>query len=65
MAILVVAAADAASALVLLKKSSYGQDAKIIGTIVDDFFGKTVLYTSMKTLRTLGILSSDPLPRIC
>ncbi|WP_372808120.1 hydrogenase expression/formation protein HypE [Pontiella sp.] len=64
-AILVVAAADAEHALNLLMKNVYGAGAAIIGTIVGDFPGKTVLNTEMGTLRTLGILASDPLPRIC
>ncbi|MBT8045543.1 MAG: hydrogenase expression/formation protein HypE, partial [Pontiella sp.] len=61
----VVAAENAENALKLFKKSLYGEDAAIIGSIVDDYRGKTVLQTEMGTLRTLGILASDPLPRIC
>ncbi len=64
-AVLVVAASDAKKAVKLLKKSPYGSNAAIIGTIVGDHRGKTVLNTHLGTLRTLGILSSDPLPRIC
>ncbi len=63
--VLVVPAEEAQNTLNLLKKSDYGRDAAIIGSIVDDFPGKTVLNTEMGTLRTLGILASDPLPRIC
>jgi hydrogenase expression/formation protein HypE len=63
--IFVVAAKDAEKALAILKKSPYGRDAKVIGSVVSDFSGKTVLGTELGTRRTLGILSSDPLPRIC
>ena len=64
-AVLVVPKEQAQNALKMLKKSPYGRQAEIIGSIEDDFPGKTVLNTQMGTLRTLGILASDPLPRIC
>ncbi|VGO20566.1 hydrogenase expression/formation protein HypE [Pontiella sulfatireligans] len=63
--IFVVPRHQAENALKGLKKSAYGKKAAVIGLIVDDFPGKTVLHTQMGTLRTLGILASDPLPRIC
>lgn len=63
--VLVVSAAEAENALQSLKKSPYGRNSKIIGSVVNDFPGKTVLHTGMETLRTLGILTADPLPRIC
>jgi len=64
-AVFVVPAEQAQNALKILKKWPYGQDAAIIGAIVADFARKTVLHTRLETLRTLGILASDPLPRIC
>lgn len=64
-AIFVVPAAMAEATVGILKKSPQGGDAAIIGNITDGFPGKTVLETEMGTLRTLGILASDPLPRIC
>ena len=63
--VLVVAAAKAADVLAILRKTPSGKDSEIIGTIEGEFAGKTVLHTQMGTLRTLGILASDPLPRIC
>ncbi len=63
--VLVVPAVEAKNALKLLRMSDSGRDAAIVGSIVGDFPGKTVLNTEMGTLRTLGILASDPLPRIC
>jgi hydrogenase expression/formation protein HypE len=64
-AVFVVPVEQAEKALKILKKSPYGHNAAIIGSIVDDFPGKVVLHTQLETLRTLGILASDPLPRIC
>ena len=64
-AVFVVPSDQAEKALKILKKSPYGREAQIIGSIVSDFPGKTVLHTQLETLRTLGILASDPLPRIC
>lgn len=64
-AVFVVPEEQSETALKILKKSSYGRGAAIIGSIVADYPGKTVLRTQLRTLRTLGILSSDPLPRIC
>ena len=64
-AVFVVPAGAAEETVEILKKSPEGGDAAIIGTISDGFSGKTVLQTEMGTLRTLGILASDPLPRIC
>jgi len=64
-ALFVVPADAAERAVEILKQSPYGTDAAIIGTISGEFPGKIVLRTGMGTLRTLGILASDPLPRIC
>jgi hydrogenase expression/formation protein HypE len=64
-AVFVVPSGQADKALKILKKSPYGRDAVIIGSIVGDFPGKVVLHNQLETLRTLGILASDPLPRIC
>jgi hydrogenase expression/formation protein HypE len=63
--IVVVPSNMAEKTLKILKKSSYGTAAAIVGTITEEFSGKIVLKTGMGTLRTLGILASDPLPRIC
>ncbi len=64
-AVFVVPAEQADSAIRILKQSPYGRDAAVIGSIASDYPGKTILRTAMGTLRTLGTLSSDPLPRIC
>ena len=64
-AVFVVPADQADAALNILQNSPFGRDAAVIGSIAADFPGKTVLRTRLGTLRTLGILASDPLPRIC
>ncbi len=64
-AVLVVSENEAENAIHCLKKSDYGENARIIGSVTADYPGKLVLNTEMGTLRTLGILASDPLPRIC
>lgn len=64
-AIFVVPAEAVEKTLEILKKSTYGKNSGVIGTVSGDFLGKTVLHSQMGTLRTLGILASDPLPRIC
>ncbi len=61
----VVSAENAEKALKIFNQTPQGRGAAVIGSIVDNFAGKTVLHTEMGTLRTLGILASDPLPRIC
>lgn len=63
--VLVVPAVQAEKTLNILRKTPYGRAAAVIGSISDEFQGKTVLQTRLGTLRTLAMLSSDPLPRIC
>ncbi len=58
--LMVVDAGNAEKALSLL-----GGDAAVIGEVTEAHAGKVVLNTTMDTLRTLGVLTSDPLPRIC
>lgn len=64
-AVFVIPEDQADKALEILRKTAHGRDAAIIGTVSAGFPGKTVLRTRLGTLRTLGILCSDPLPRIC
>jgi len=58
--LMVVSAADAEQTLALL-----GGETAVIGEVTTAHAGKVVLNTTMNTLRTLGVLTSDPLPRIC
>ncbi len=64
-ALFVVPAAEVQQALEVLRKEPLGEKAAIIGEVTAKHAGKVVLNTTMNTLRTLGILTSDPLPRIC
>ncbi len=64
-AVFVVPAEQAGSAISFLRQSSFGHEAAIIGSIAAEYPGKTVFQNKLGTLRTLGILASDPLPRIC
>lgn len=63
--LMVVAAEDSDSILNILKNDPLGKDAAIIGEIIEDHNGKLITETLLGSLRTLGILNSDPLPRIC
>jgi len=58
--LMVVSAADAEATLALL-----GASAAVIGEVTEEHAGKVILNTTMNTLRTIGVLTSDPLPRIC
>ncbi len=58
--LMVVSAADADKACALL-----GGQAAVIGEITAEHAGRLVLNTTLNTRRTLGVLTSDPLPRIC
>jgi len=64
-AIFVIDGSSAEKALKILRKHPLGKNSEVIGTVTEEFPGKTVLETGMGTCRTLGILTSDPLPRIC
>lgn len=63
--LIVVAPEHADTALALCRKHPDGKNAVKIGTVTSAYPGKVVLKTEMETFRTLGILNSDPLPRIC
>ncbi len=63
--IMIVGNKDSGEAVKILKEHPLGKETRVIGRITDDHPGKLVLKTELGTLRTLGILNSDPLPRIC
>ncbi len=63
--VMVVDAADADKALEVMKKSSLGKDAAVIGEITDQHPGKAVLKTSIGGKRIMDMLSGEQLPRIC
>jgi hydrogenase expression/formation protein HypE len=63
--IMIVAAQDAAGALAALHAHPLGRRAAVIGEITGEYPGRVVLQTEVGTVRTLAMLSADPLPRIC
>jgi len=64
-ALFVVPPDEAGKALSVLRGAALGERAEVIGEITQPHAGKVILKTALGTLRTLGILTSDPLPRIC
>lgn len=63
--LMVVDQKDAMETLEILNQDSHGKNASVVGEISNEYAGKLVLKTEFDTLRTLNILNSDPLPRIC
>ncbi len=61
----VVAAKDASRALELIKQSTYGADAAIIGQVTDEQAGMAYVETAIGGKRMLDILFGEGLPRIC
>ncbi len=54
-----------AQALEVLRAHPLGRDAAIIGAVTSSHAGKLLLETGFGGVRVLGMLASDPLPRIC
>jgi hydrogenase expression/formation protein HypE len=63
-AVIVVSSGDAESLLKVLKNHPYGEQARIVGELTDEFAGVRLI-TSIGGERTLDLLEEDPLPRIC
>jgi len=63
--LMAVSPGEADEALAVMKKHPMGKKSAVIGEISKEFKGKLVLKTQFDTLRTIGMLNSDPLPRIC
>ncbi len=61
----VVKSGDADRALEVLRSEPLGKDAAMIGIIEKELPGKVVLRTRVGGTRLLGMLSGNPLPRIC
>jgi hydrogenase expression/formation protein HypE len=64
-AILVVKKDGAEKVLNLLRKHLLGQNAQIIGTVVNKPKGRVIINTILGTQRIVDMLTSEPLPRIC
>ncbi len=54
-----------ARALAVLRNNEYGKNAASIGEITQDNPNMVCLRTPLGTTRILGMLTSDPIPRIC
>lgn len=57
---------DAHRALDIIRKSKYGQDARIIGSVAEQLEGgKLILKTAIGGRRNIEVLQGEGLPRIC
>jgi hydrogenase expression/formation protein HypE len=61
----VVPEAEAEEALKIIRSSKYGENAAVIGKVVDDEDGTLLLKTTLGGLRQLDVLQGEGLPRIC
>lgn len=64
----IVPSADASSALEIMRHSSYGENAQIIGKVLgadENHRGRLVLKTEIGGRRILEVLQGEGLPRIC
>ncbi|MCB9496152.1 MAG: hydrogenase expression/formation protein HypE [Fibrobacteria bacterium] len=61
----VLPAASVDAALEILRSHELGGNAARIGTITEDHPGKLLVATDFGNARVMGMLASDPLPRIC
>ena len=63
--LIIVAPEDAARALVIIRRSRYGEAARIIGEVGAAPPGRVTVRTIIGTTRLLDPPSGDLLPRIC
>ena len=63
--VMVVGENDAEKVLSELKTNEFGKDASIIGEVVADHPGKSIIKTAIGRKRILDMLSGEQLPRIC
>jgi hydrogenase expression/formation protein HypE len=63
--VIVGAPGDAMLALDIIRASSYGQTARIIGAVHEGPPGRVQVRTVLGTARLLGMPSGELLPRIC
>jgi hydrogenase expression/formation protein HypE len=60
-----VPAADTEAVLAAIRQNSFGQDATVIGEVVDDHQGRVIMETRIGGSRILDMLAGEQLPRIC
>ena len=63
--VLIVHRDDAEKALALMRKNELGENAGIIGEVVNDHMGKVVMRTQIGGKRIIEMMAGDQLPRIC
>ena len=63
--ILITSADDAVRLIEVMKRNEYGRDSTVIGEVVDNHIGKTILRTEIGGKRIIEMLSGEQLPRIC
>lgn len=63
--VMIVGKDDAEKVLAEIKKNDLGKEAAIIGEIVDEHHGKSIVKTEIGGKRILDMLSGEQLPRIC
>jgi len=63
--ILILPADQAADALRIMRSTRYGEQAELIGRVLDTSRGQVWLKTPLGTTRVLEMLAGEMLPRIC
>jgi hydrogenase expression/formation protein HypE len=63
--VMIVGKNDAENVLTEIQKNEFGEEAAIIGEIVDEHHGKSIVKTGIGGKRILDMLSGEQLPRIC
>ena len=61
----IVPPSDAGKVLARMKENRYGQEAAIIGEVVDEHPGRVVMKTRLGASRIVDVLVGELLPRIC
>ncbi len=56
---------DAKKALSLMRKNEFGENARIMGEVVQDHDGRVVMQTRIGGKRIIDMIAGDQLPRIC
>lgn len=63
--ILITSADDADRVVEVMRQNEYGRDSTVIGEVVENHIGKTILRTGIGGKRVMEMLSGEQLPRIC
>ena len=60
-----VAGADTEAVLAAIRENPFGQDATVIGEVVEDHAGRVIMQTRIGGSRIVDMLAGEQLPRIC